>query len=262
MYYHCFFWYIFIDFLYTNMLFLSHMGVIIMLRIAICDDSSLDLKSIKEMTLNLLYSLNLEHEILEYNNGKDLLDSPISFDLILLDIEMDNMDGITVARELRKYNNESKIIFITNSVNYLQVGYTVKAERYLVKPLDKQEFDYELTSVLKNQIIDNKFILDKRIGPYKLYLRDIIYIEFYDRKTITHKENEKISTYITLKEWRIWLDNHNFSQSHKAFLVNLKYIENICNDSVILTTNIELPLSRKFKDEFKRNYYIFIGERT
>lgn len=233
-----------------------------MLRIAICDDLSTDLEIVKKMTSSLLSSLNLEYEIEEYNNGKDLLNSPISFDLILLDIEMDQINGIAIARELRKYNNETIIIFITNSTNYLQVGYTVRANRYLVKPLDKQEFDYELTSVLNNQIMDNKFIIDKRISPFKLYLRDIIYIEFYDRKTIIHKINEQISTYITLKEWNILLENYYFSQTHKAYIVNLKHIKQITTDTIILLNNETLPISRKYKDTFRQKYFTFIGERV
>lgn len=232
-----------------------------MLRIAICDDSIEDLEIVKKMTKNLLNSLSLEYEIEVYDNGKELLKSLISFDLLLLDIEMDQMNGIDIARELRKYNDDSKIIFITNSTNYLQVGYTVKADRYLVKPLDKQEFYYELTSVLNNQIMDNKFILDKRINQYKLYLKDIIYIEFYDRKTIIHKKDEHISTYITLKEWNTLLDKYHFSQTHKAFIVNLKYIKKITTDTIILSNNSTLPISRKFKDVFRKKYYTFIGER-
>lgn len=233
-----------------------------MLRIAICDDSPTDLEIVKEMTTDLLYSLNLEYEIEEYTNGKELLESPISFDLILLDIEMDQINGITIARELRKYNNDSIIVFITNSTNYLQAGYTVRADRYLVKPLDNQEFDYELTCVLNNQILDNKFILDKRIGEYKLYLRDIIYIEFYNRKTVIHKINEQISTYITLKEWNLLLDNYYFSQTHKAYIVNLKHIKQITTSTIILSNNGTLPISRKYKDTFKRKYFTFVGERV
>ncbi|MEG1313567.1 MAG: response regulator, partial [Bacilli bacterium] len=101
-----------------------------MLRVAICDDLLTDLENASKMVDNLLYSLNIEYEIEKYSNGRALLNSKISFDLILLDIEMDEINGIDVAREIRKYNNDSKIIFITNSTNYLQIGYTVRADRY------------------------------------------------------------------------------------------------------------------------------------
>lgn len=231
-----------------------------MLRVAICDDSSKDLTIIRKMSDNLMSSLNIEYEIEEYDNGYDLLHSKISFDLILLDIEMDEINGIETAREIRKHSSDTKIIFITNSTKYLQIGYTVHADRYLVKPLNKQEFDYELSSVLNSKILDSKFILDKRISPHKLYLRDIIYIEFYDRKTVIHKANQKIYTYITLKEWSTLLNKYHFSRAHKAFIVNLQYVEDTETNKIILSNKEELPLSRKYKESFNQEYYNFIGD--
>lgn len=231
-----------------------------MLRVAMCDDSLKDLAIIRKMFDNLMSSLNIEYEVEEYNNGYDLLQSKISFDLVLLDIEMDEINGIETARKIRKHSSDTKIIFITNSTKYLQIGYTVRADRYLVKPLNKQEFDYELSSVLNSKILDSKFILDKRIGPHKLYLRDIIYIEFYDRKTIIHKASQKIQTYITLKEWSTLLNKYHFSQVHKAFIVNLRYVEDTETNKVILSNKEELSLSRKFKESFNQEYYNFIGD--
>lgn len=231
-----------------------------MLRVAMCDDSLKDLAIIRKMFDNLMSSLNIEYEVEEYNNGYDLLQSKISFDLVLLDIEMDEINGIETARKIRKHSSDTKIIFITNSTKYLQIGYTVRADRYLVKPLNKQEFDYELSSVLNSKILDSKFILDKRIGPHKLYLRDIIYIEFYDRKTIIHKTNQKIHTYITLKEWSTLLNKYHFSQVHRAFIVNLRYVEDTETNKVILSNKEELSLSRKFKESFNQEYYNFIGD--
>ena len=93
-----------------------------MLRIAICDDEIKDIKIIKELTVNLLDALQLTYEIEEFLDGSLLLDSVISFDIILLDIEMEKMNGIEVARKLRVYNRDSKIIFITNSPKYMRTG--------------------------------------------------------------------------------------------------------------------------------------------
>lgn len=233
-----------------------------MLRIAICDDEKEVCTSIQNMTENLLKNKNIKYEITVYDNGYSLLDSIISFDIILLDIEMQGINGMEVAHKIRTYNNDTKIIFITNSTNYLIEGYTVHAERYFVKPVDPIEFNYELSDILKNEILDNKFILNDKIGPYKIYLKDIIYIEFYDRKTIVHKINGDIATYLSLKEWYSLLKEYNFSQSHKAYIINLRYVKKLKNDSVIMKNNIELPLSRKYKVTFRIDYFTLIGERV
>ena len=232
-----------------------------MLRIAICDDEIKDIKIIKELTVNLLDALQLTYEIEEFLDGSLLLDSVISFDIILLDIEMEKMNGIEVARKLRVYNRDSKIIFITNSPKYMRTGYSVKADGYFLKPIDKIEFNYELTNILKEDMIDSKFILDKRISPYKIYINAILYIEYRDRKTIIHFKDHEIATPLTLKEWESLLGNYYFSQCHKAYIVNLRMIRKLNSDSIILSNDEELILSRKYKIEFKADYFNSIGER-
>lgn len=235
-----------------------------MLRIAICDDSPSDLNRINDMLMHFLESHNIEHEVDLSPNGHALLESPISYDLILLDIEMEGKNGIEIAQELRTFNTDSKIVFITNStsIDHLQEGYKVKADRYLVKPINQQEFNFEINSVIKDQLVDNKFILDKRISPYKLYLKDIIYIEFYNRKTIIHMNDQKISTYIALKEWISLLEDYHFSQCHKGYIVNLSFIQHMNTETLTLLNNEHLPLGRKYKDKLKLDYYTFIGEKV
>lgn len=235
-----------------------------MLRMAICDDSPSDLNRINDMLMHFLESHNIEHEVELFPNGHALLESPISYDLILLDIEMEGKNGIEIAQELRTFNTDSKIVFITNStsIDHLQQGYKVKADRYLVKPINQQEFNFEINSVIKDQLVDNKFILDKRISPYKLYLKDIIYIEFYNRKTIIHMNDQKISTYIALKEWISLLEDYHFSQCHKGYIVNLSFIQHMNTEKLTLLNNEHLPLGRKYKDKLKLDYYSFIGEKV
>ncbi|MDD6712621.1 MAG: LytTR family DNA-binding domain-containing protein [Sharpea porci] len=235
-----------------------------MLRMAICDDSPSDLNRINDMLMHFLESHNIEHEVELFPNGHALLESPISYDLILLDIEMEGKNGIEIAQELRTFSTDSKIVFITNStsIDHLQQGYKVKADRYLVKPINQQEFNFEINSVIKDQLVDNKFILDKRISPYKLYLKNIIYIEFYNRKTIIHMNDQKISTYIALKEWISLLEDYHFSQCHKGYIVNLSFIQHMNTEKLTLLNNEHLPLGRKYKDKLKLDYYTFIGEKV
>lgn len=233
-----------------------------MLRVAICDDDAMDRIIVKDLLVSLMYSLNIEFEIEEFSDGNSLLNSIISFDLLLLDIEMSEMNGIEIARKLRLYNNECKIIFITNSREYLRTGYTVKADGYFIKPIDRIEFNYELSNILKESMIDNKFLIDKRIGSYKLYINKILYIEYFDRKTFVHLLDSEIATHITLKEWNSLLGSYYFSQCHKAYIINLRHVTKLKTDSVILSNNKEIGLSRKYKIRFKEDYFLSIGEKV
>lgn len=232
-----------------------------MLRIGICDDEERDLDIICAFTMELLASLNIEYHMQRFTNGYKLIELASSFDLILLDIEMDEINGMDVARSIRTNNHDIKIVFVTNSQNYLRVGYTVKADGYFIKPIDKIEFHYELTNVLEDYIRNSKFIFDKRISPNKIYLSDIFYIEFYDRKTLVHLKDTKLATYITLKEWIALLKDYHFAQCHKAYVINLYHIGELKTDKIILTTGDEINLSRKYKTEFRLKYLSSIGGR-
>ena len=231
-----------------------------MLRVAICDDEKKDIDIVKEYTVHLLDSLNIAYEIETFCDGFQLLDSIMSFDLMLLDIEMNQVNGIEIARKIRTYNRDTKIIFITNSREYLRIGYTVKADGYFFKPLDKIEFNYEVSNILKEDMMDHKFLLDKRISPYKLYINNILYIEYFNRKTIVHLHDSHISTSLTLKEWHALLGDYYFSQCHKAFIINLRQISKLKSDAVVLANEEEIVLSRKYKIEFKSDYFNSIGE--
>lgn len=232
-----------------------------MLRVAICDDEKKDLDKMKELMVNLLNILTIEFELETFSDGSHLLETTISFDLILLDIEMEEMNGIETARKLRVFNRDSKIIFVTNSREYLRTGYSVKADGYFIKPIDLIEFNYEITNILKEDMIDHKFILDKRISPYKIYIHKILYIEYSDRKTVIHMSDTNIATTLTLKEWYALLGHYYFSQCHKAYIINLRQICELKSDVVILPNNKEIPVSRKYKIEFKSDYFNSIGER-
>lgn len=225
-----------------------------MLHIAVCDAMKQDLEDVVNMTKNLLQSLNIQFILDAFDEGTSLLASTISYDLIILSIEMNEIDGIEIARKIRIFNCEGKIIFTTNSMSYLRIGYTVSANGYFIKPLNQIQFNQELSNILKNNLLDNKFILDTRISPNKVLLKNILYIEFYNRRTIVHKLTEIISTPLALKEWRHLLNDYGFSQNHKAYIVNLKFIKKYKSGKILLSNDEILPLSRKYKPDFKKEY--------
>lgn len=128
------------------------------MRIAICDDNKNEINQIFEVVSQTINKLEISAKINLFHSGKDILKEKISYDLLLLDIELNDMNGISLAKKIRKYNRNCIIIFISNYNNYLQEGYKVHAERYFIKPLDSLEFEIELKEILKEYIIDTKFI--------------------------------------------------------------------------------------------------------
>ncbi len=229
------------------------------MKIAICDDNINEINQIYEVVDQTIDNLKISAKIDLFHSGIDVLQEKVSYDLLLLDIEMNDINGISLAKEIRKYNKNCIIIFISNYNNYLQEGYKVHAERYFIKPLDSLEFEIEIKEILKEYLIDTKFIYDYRIANYKIFIKDILYIEYYQRKTIVHTVTHNYSTTITIKEWLDILDGCYFSQCHKAFIVNLKHVKDIGKNNVIIVGKDELVLTRKFKRIFIDDYHQYLG---
>ena len=112
-----------------------------------------------------------------------------------------------------------------------------------------------MNGVIKNYIKDKNYFFDKKICDSKIYIKDILYIEFIDRKSIIHKLNgEIIMTNCTLKHWYDKLRDYHFAYPYKAFLVNLKYVNALYKKDIEMTNGEMIPLSRHYKKEFETKY--------
>ena len=111
-----------------------------MISIATCEDEKEIQDTIEDYLNNILKNTNIEYEIQKYNSGESLLESNLKdIDILLLDIQMDQINGMDTARKIRKVDNNMEIIFITSLIDYVQEGYEVRAYRYLLKPIELEE---------------------------------------------------------------------------------------------------------------------------
>lgn len=232
-----------------------------MYKFAVCDDDTKDLEIIEMMFKEFLVEFNINNYIMDiYESGYELLESASNYDLILLDILLTDIDGISIARKFIENNKEQNIIFISSSNAYLKEGYRVKALRYITKPIDKKELFYDLKIVLKNLIENNLFIYDELQTGVKLYYKNIEYIEVIGRNTYIHYKGTKRNSKKTLKKWEEILNENHFVRSHNSFLVNLKHVYYIKNNQIILKSGNTVPLSRTYKNNFKNLLFDYLGD--
>jgi len=224
-----------------------------MISIAICDDSikmvnSLD-ESIKE------YAGNTDKKIRTFlfTDGVEMLENYSGkFDIIFLDIKMPQMNGIEVAKKIREKDANVIIIFLTSLVQYALDGYKVNASNYLVKPITKKRLESELEWwIRKIEQKDEPYICfhnDK--GNYKVLLKDISYIETYNRNLLIHTGQQNVVCYWKMKDMEDKVASYGFARNHSSFIVNLFYVENIEKNDVKLSTGERLPISKTKKKEF------------
>lgn len=232
------------------------------MKILIFEDNEKELGTLLNYIESFCLSKNIIYTVDIYTNSKDFIENIYTYDLIFLDIEVQNENGIDIGIKIREYNDDAKIIFVTNYSKYLIDGYKAHADRYFLKPLNQEEFNIELENVLEDYIQKYSGFFDKKILKTKIYFNEILYIEFKDRKTFLHFITGKvIETNYPLKYWENKLGDHYFAKPYRAYLVNLRHISGFTKQEVIMENEEYLPISRLFKNEFEERYLKSLSKR-
>ena len=220
-----------------------------MLRIAIVEDD----ENYRREFRTYLEQYGREHgevfSIREFSDGDGIL-NPYTpdYDIILMDIEMAFVDGMTAAQEIRKSDTEVCIIFITNMPQYAIKGYTVGALDYILKTVSYYSFSQTITRALgRRKTVQNKYvILNVKGGMRRIAVSSIRYIEVMNHDLIFHLSSEEIASRGALKEVEKELSGEFFFQCNKGFLINLAYVDGIVgNDVQIGEDQVQVSRSRK-----------------
>ncbi|MBS5788212.1 MAG: response regulator transcription factor [Clostridioides difficile] len=234
-----------------------------MIKIAICEDEKETQLLIEDQLDNILKNINIEYEIQKYSSGEELLDSNLKdIDILLLDIQMGQINGMDTARKIRELGNKMKIIFITSLIDYVQEGYEVRAYRYILKPIESKELKQHVITCIKEiETNKNKYIVIKnRSNTYKIYSNEIKYIEVQKKEMSIHTINKSFDVRYSLGKIEKDLNLDNFVRCHKSFLVNLSYVENIKLNIAILESGEEIPISRYRYKDVKEKFLKFLGD--
>ena len=217
------------------------------MRIAICEDEEVFsdklVKYIKEWSEEKLLSVetfvyySAERFMYEWGDSED-------YDVIFLDIKMGKMSGMDLAKVIRKTNNDIPIVFTTNMKEYVIKGYSVSAMQYLLKPVKKEDCFNCLNKVLQNNKIKKYYLLNDLEKTVKIPTTDIIYVEMFShtaKMVTTKKEYEFRKTISQILEG---LNDKLFVKCHRSYIINIRHIESISKNFVVMANNEEIPLSK------------------
>lgn len=230
------------------------------MRIAVCDDE----KEIRNMFAEKIRSLCPEADLSLYRSGEELLLSAAAPDILLLDIQMPGKDGMETARQLRRKNKNTILIFVTAFDGFVFQAFDVGAFHYLVKPFDDGKFAEVLQNAVR-QFGDRKKTEDPAgkgelpsllitAGGQHIAVRpeDIVYAEVYDRKVILHTMDSDIEYYGKMKELE-QKTGDGFYRTHRSFLVNFEFIRKYDATTVYLEKGQALMAKQNYA-EFVRRY--------
>lgn len=223
-------------------------------KIAICDDEPADITYVE----NILKKWSLEREqkievdqycsaeafLFEYESKKD-------YDILFLDIEMDKMDGVTMAKQIRQENESVQIVFITGYSEYIYEGYEVAALHYLMKPVREDKlFSVMDRAVQRIQRNERMLYLDIKGEMIRIPLYEIRYLEVL-RNYVTVHAKQDYTVKKTLGEIENELDER-FLRTGRSYVINLKLVRRVTKTEVYLSDGTAIPLPRGQYDVLNR----------
>lgn len=215
-------------------------------KVAICDDSDADRRYIMDMVRSWASAAGHEVQIDGFPSAESFLfryAGESDYDILLLDIEMGAMDGVTMAKELRKSNDTVQIIFITGYSDYISEGYEVAALHYLMKPVNEEKLclvlDRAAEKLAKNERVLNFEVSGEmvRVPIYQIHYADVLgnYVTVHAQTDVTVK--------MTLGELEKQLDER-FYRVGRSALVNLTQISRVTRAEIRLNDGTAIPLPR------------------
>lgn len=242
-----------------------------MIKIAFCDDEMEVLHQMNELLDRYQVERNEDITYAAFQSPFELLteiEKGIRPDILFLDVVMPGQNGMDVAKEIRQYDTNMKIIFLTSSPEFAVESYTVGAYFYQLKPIWEESFFRLMDSVLSEceKKKKNSLILRSKDGITRIDLQQLEYCEVLGRKLLFHLENGAVlESAGSLDDLAGQLMQYsNFFRPHRSFLVNMEYIQNISSRSIKMVNDAVIPIPHGKCSEIKNTYmeYAFNGEQT
>lgn len=224
-------------------------------RIAITDDCVADTEYIKSLVKHWSKQQNICVKVETFPSAEAFLfdyEEDKAWDILLLDIEMEKMNGVDLAKAIRKTNSIVQIVFITGFSDFIAEGYEVSALHYLMKPVSTEKLYGVLDKAVANLEKSEKRLcvtFDRQTDFVPV--SQILYIESQKQYVLIHTAEETYRMKASLTDMEAKLDAY-FYKCQRSFLVNLRYVVRIKNDCVVLKNNREVPISRGMAEKIGR----------
>ena len=233
------------------------------LKIALVDDSESDREQIGGMVREYMDRLGGAYTMCVYSGGQALLDDIHSgkrFNLLLLDVMMGEMSGMDLAAELRRQQNKSFIVFISNNREMALRGYEVSAARYLTKPLVREKLEEALLHCYKCWQEKKEILLPTDHGQCRISYADIEFVEAFERGTRFVLVGETVDSKLKFSEVESMLPKPAFIHCHRAYIANVAHVRRLRPNVFEMRSGATVPVSKHRYSDVSRRFFDFIAD--
>lgn len=227
------------------------------LRIAICDDEPMMRKKLHQIIAHIFEKDKIPYEVEEFDSGKNLLAHINNVQLVFLDIEMPELDGIQVGILLKRQNPDCQIIIASGREDRFKETYDLEALRFISKPYDEEEIWAAIQKYQNKYMIGmEKLEVFQNRNSIWIRQRDIQYLSAYRGGVEVMANGELYHKEISLRQAEELLDKTCFFQVHKAYTVNLFHVTDF-TEKEITVGKIKIPLSKRKRKLFESTFMEF-----
>lgn len=235
-----------------------------MYQVAVCDDENVLLEELGKMCSEILQEMGVRHQISMFSsvNGlREAMKAGERFDLLCLDILMPGKNGMEFAYEFRQQDDETSILFITSSTDFLLEGYGVRPVQYLLKPVRREDLKRVLADDIRLNHTPGTVAMTVGKKTVILPLSKIYYAESRSHGCVFVLEDQEQFFWLPLTQAEKMLPPEQFSRCHGSYLINLAKVVQMTPQEVELTGGIHIPISRRYAGKFQKALTRFLNSR-
>lgn len=230
-----------------------------MLKIILCEANVREQTRWHQMLRHLLFDRE-DFELRCVADGSELLnlleqEPGVSADLIFMDIQREEKDGIRLAELVREKLTEAEIVFVTAQSEYVFLGYELHAYDYLLKPLTAETLEKTLNRYLaeRDRNARQHLLVSKRTGGVRIALKQVCYFVSDRRKirAVLEADHEPIEFYMKMDELEEYLSPCEFLRCHQSFLININKIQSWDGSGICFAGQEKIPISRRYRRPVK-----------
>lgn len=238
-----------------------------MINVAVCDDNLEILNILKKLLKRFtLQNSDIHISFSFFSDGNKLINSEENYTIFLLDIEIGDINGIDLAKQIQKRKPEAIIFFITSHDSFLDDALDTRPFRYLRKPIEeKRLFDGIIAALNHLSQLEANIAVHSKKDIIKVKTNDIVYITIENRKTTIIKKDETLVIDDKFSDIQEMLSDKSFVSSHKSFFVNLEFVHSFNTKNVILKNGdnlITVDMSRRNYKGFNDKFFDYVRSKN